>query len=251
MRTIFGIFLCLYLLLSLLYSLIYLLILDNSSITFFKIFKYSVHFSFNYSADKIITRETTFFIFQFLHEITALTLSTIFTAAIVIKFFYLPSFFIFKEKCNFIEKNNELIISVYNSIDIFVTNCNIRIYGREETIDTDSIKSLHNINNNKPIFEKLYPFMEKHLVTRLRIDISKHETLKNWLKEREVNNKKLDLIILIEAKAPNLDSSIYEIKKYTINSNKITETIDFYEPTSIDLNYKNFTKSKGWNNFDH
>lgn len=251
LSTIFIIFLFLYLLLSLFYSTLYFLIIDKPLVSFFTVFQYSTHFSFNYSADKKITGETIFFIFQFLHEITALTLSTIFTAAIIIKFFYLPSFFVFKKKCNYVEKDDELIISLYNSVNMFLTNCQIRVYGREEIIDNNNIKSLHNINNNKPIFEKVYPFMETHLVTRLRINIKTNHTLSQWFKEKKVKDKKIDLIVLIEAKAPNLDSSIYEIKKYSINSNHINDVVDFYEPSPINLNYKNFIKSKGWNKFEY
>ncbi|MEA3371197.1 MAG: hypothetical protein U9Q40_07640 [Campylobacterota bacterium] len=214
------------------------------------ILKYSILSSFNFGTDKEIVGEGVFFVVKFAHQITALILSTIFTAAIVLKFFYLPTFFVFKKSCNYLEESNELIITLYNSINVFVTNCNVRVYGREEYIDAKGAKSLQNINNNQPIFEKTYPFMETHLATRLRVKFEEGDTLWKWLKEKDYKDKKLDLIILVEANASKIDSSVYEVYKYSIDSKEINRTIDFYGPHSIDLDYAEYSKSKGWNDFE-
>jgi hypothetical protein len=181
-------------------------------------------------------------------------MSTIFTAAIVLKYFFLPTFFVFKEKCNLVkdEDKHELIISLYNSSDLFVTNCHIRVYGREQSIDSQGAKSLNNINTKEPIFDFTYPFMDQHLTTRLRIKYKeeKIETLIDWFDSKEFKDKKLDLILLLEANVSERDSPIYETYKYTIDSNDMAQTVDFREPISIDLNYDDFSKSNGWDKFE-
>jgi hypothetical protein len=243
-------FIALYFLVSILFSIIYFLVIDSASVSFINIIKYSILSSFNFTTDMKITNNGIFLVVKFLHQITALILSTIFTAAIVLKFFYLPTFFVFKKKCNYLEKSDELIITLYNSIDIFVTNCHVRVYGREEDTDEYGAKSLQNINNNQPIFEKTYPFMEMYLATRLKIKFIEGDTLWQWFKNKDQNNKKLDLIILVEANAVKIDSPIYEVYKYSIDSKDINKTVDSYEPHSIDLNYDDFSKSKGWDEFE-
>ena len=127
------------------------------------------------------------------------------------------TFFVFKKKCNYLQESDELIITLYNSIDVFVTNCHVRVYGREESIDDNGAKSLQNINNNQPVFEKIYPFMEMYLATRLKIKFVEGDTLWKWFKEKDHNDKKLDLIILVEANASKIDSSVYEVHKYSID----------------------------------
>jgi len=244
-KIFFG-FILLYFLVSVIYILIYILFVDIKDIK--ELVEYSLYTSFGFNADIDIKNNHIFSAITFSHQIIALLLSTIFTAAIVLKFFYLPTFFVFKKRCNYIEENNELIISLYNSTNIFVTNCNIRVYGREESIDINGTKSLININANQPLFDKTYPFMEQYLVTRLRIKMSKGDELWELFKDRK--NKRLDLIILVEANASNLDSSIYEIYKYRIDFENLKESVDFYYPNSIDLDYDDFSKSRGWEKFD-
>ena len=254
-------FLILYFLMSILFSIVYFFLLDSVSISILSIFKFSILTSFNFSIDKIITGSDYFFVANFLHKISALILSTIFTAAIVLKFFYLPVFFEFKKKCNYLEDSNKLIISFYNSVDIFVTNCRVRVYCRKEIIedvDGEDIRSLINISDN-PIYTKTYPFMDPYLVTRLRIELKKSDELCDWIHGEKVTGEKLDIIILLEANASNLDSSVYEVYTYSLIPENIKETIDFCKTSSIDLvndnhqqsqgnaNYKN---SKGWDKFD-
>ena len=72
----------------------------------------------------------------------------------------------------------------------------------------------------------------------------------NWSQERNVKDKKLDLIILAEANFHRPDSAIYEVKKFRIDSEKLEGTMDFKPLHSIDLNYDDFSKSKGWDKFD-
>lgn len=244
-------FIALYLVMSFVFAGIYLLIVESRSTSILTILKYSIFSSFNFGTAKELASSELYFIFNFLHKIIALLLSTIFTAAIVLKFFYLPTFFVFKKKCNYLEDSNELIITLYNSINIFVTDCHVRVYGREESLDINGAKSLQNINNNQPIFEKIYPFMEMHLATRLRVQFKEGDVLYKWLKEKDFKDKKLDIIILVEANASKIDSSVYEVHKYSIDSKDISKTVDSYGPNSIDLDYDDFSKSKGWNKFDN
>lgn len=247
-KIILG-FLILYFFVSFIFAGVYFLLVDSTT-SIIEVLRFSVFSSFNFSTDKNIANTDLFHIIKFFHQIIALLVSTVFTAAIVLKFFYLPTFFVFKKKCNYLEDTNELIITLYNSIDIFVTNCHVRVYGREESIDTNGARSLQNINNNQPIFEKIYPFMEMHLATRLRVQFKEGEVLYKWLKEKDFKDKKLDIIILVEAKASKIDSSVYEVHKYRIDSQDISKSVDYYGPNSIDLDYDNFSKSKGWENFD-
>ena len=243
-------FLVLYLIVSFLFTGLYLLLIDSSSATVLEILKYSILSSFNFGTAKELAGNDAYFIIKFIHKVIALLLSTIFTATVVLKFFYLPTFFVFKEKCNYLQERNELIITLYNSINIFVTDCHVRVYGREESLDVNGAKALQNINNNQPIFEKIYPFMEMHLATRLRVGFKEGDVLYKWLKEKDFKDKKLDIIILIKANASKIDSSVYEVHKYSIDSKDITKTVDYYGPNSIDLDYDDYSKSKGWEEFD-
>lgn len=243
-------FLALYFFVSLVFSGIYFFVVDTPSPSMSHIVRFSILSSFNFGTDKNIAANDLFFVAKFLHQIIALLLSIIFTAAIILKFFYLPTFFVFKKKCNYLQESNELIITLYNSINIFVTNCHVRVYGREEILDTNGAKSLQNINNNQPIFEKVYPFMEMHLVTRLSVQFKEGDVLYKWLKEKDFKDKKLDIIILVEANASKIDSSVYEVHKYSIDSKDITKTVDSFGPSYLDLDYDDFSKSKGWDEFD-
>jgi len=238
---------------SLCFSIGYYFFTDNVPLK--EIIKFSLLSSFGFTIYKDINNTDLFFIFNLLHQMSSLFMSTIFTAAIVLKYFFLPTFFVFKKKCNLVknEDNNELVISLYNSSDLFVTNCHIRVYGREQSIDLQGTKSLTNINNKEPILDYTYPFMDQHLATRLRIKYKKEgfKTLIDWFDSKTVKDKKLDLIILVEANVSKLDSPIYEIHRYTIDSENIAKTIDFKEPASIDLNFDNFSESDGWDNFEN
>ena len=248
MSKIFIGFIFLYLLLSIFFSIIYLGVAEVSTYT--EILKFSILLSFSFDTGNDIAGNDVFFILNFVHQVLSLVISTIFTAAIVLKFFYLPTFFVFKKKLNFIEGSNELTISLYNGIDLFVTNCNIRIYGRKQSVDKNGKKALENINSNRPIFEKFYPFMEMHLATRLKVVFKEGDLLWKILREKKFKDEKMDLIILIEATAANVDSSIYEVYKYTLDGNKIDTAIDFKGASSIELNYDDFSKSDGWEVFD-
>ena len=283
MFVIVLMFFFLYFLMSLFFSIGYYLSTDG--VPFKGILKFALLSSFGFSVEKKIANTDVFFIYNLLHQMASLLMSTIFTAVVVLKYFFLPTFFVFKKKCNLSIKcdldivcnhdedgdhneichivkkcsakenceNSELIITLYNSSDLFVTNCHIRVYGREESLDKHNKKSLININNKEPIFDYTYPFMDQHPATRLRIEYQKkgYQTLINWFDTKKVKNRKLDLIILVEANVSKLDSPIYEIHRYTIDSENIAKTIDFKEPASIDLNFDNFSESDGWDNFEN
>jgi len=242
-KIFFG-FLVTYLFLSFFFYIIYIMSgIEQSD----KLIEYSLYTSFGFNFDAGIKNNNYFIYISYVHQIIALLVSTIFTAAIVLKFFYLPNFFVFKQKCNYLEEDGKLIISLYNSIDMFVTNCKIQIYARVEWLDTEDKSALLNLNDNKPIFEKIYPFMEPYLVTRLVVPIHKCKDLGELLLKRE--NKTLEFIILVEANASNL-GNIHETYKYTIKLSNFNETVDLYPPKSIDLNNKDYKKSKGWENFE-
>jgi len=249
LRIFIG-FILLYLLMAVVFSGIYIVIVDKDITTYKNILEFSLLSSFSFNAELDNVTTDIFYIINFLHQVLALIVSTIFTAAIVLKFFYLPTFFVFKKKCNYIEGSNTITISLYNSINIFVTDCRIRIYGRMECIDENGKKALQNINNNEPIFEKIYPFMETHLATRLKLEFNDNDEIYNMLVSKDSKNKKFDLIILIQANASNLDSSVYEVYKYTLDGNNIEKTIDFHSHNSIELDYDNYSKSEGWDVFD-
>jgi len=249
--TIFIGFFSFYIFITLIFSGSYMYLADGSSTGTLDILKFSIFTSFNFDIDDLSLKSNVYyFLILFLHQIFALIITIVFTSAVVLKFFYLPKFFEFKNKCNYLEESDELIVTLYNSININVTNCHIRVYGREESFDINNTKSLININNNNPIFEKIYPFMEMHLATRLRIKLDKGDVLYKWMKENKIEDKKLDIIILVEANVSKIDSAVYEIHKYSIDSKDIKKTVDFYGPKSIDLDYDDFSKSKGWSEFD-
>jgi len=250
MLNIFFGFVVLYILIAIVFSGIYFTIIDENLVSYKKIIEFSLLSSFGFQSEMDKVTSDIFFAVNLLHQIFALLISTIFTAAIVLKFFYLPTFFVYKKKCNYENGSNELTISLYNSIDLFVTDCKIRIYGRVECLDVNGAKSLQNINKNKPIFEKTYPFMEMHLVTRLKLKFTEDDELYKIIVQKKIENKKFDLIILIEANASNLDSSIYEVYKYSLDTNNINKSIDFHSNNSIELDYENYSKSKGWDMFE-
>jgi len=243
-------FILFYFCIALVFTGVYSFIIDSPEITQVEILEYSLLSSFGFDADFPKIDSKLFFTMSLLHQILALVISTIFTAVIVLKFFFLRTFFVFKKKCNYEEGSDELTISLYNSVDLFVTDCRVRIYGREESIDANGAKALRNINANNPIFEKTYPFMEMHLATRLKVKLEKDDSLYKWLVEKKVEQKRLDLIIILEANVANIDSSVYEVYKYSIDSQNLQESIDFYGPNSIDLNYDNYSKSLGWDKFE-
>jgi len=119
-----------------------------------------------------------------------------------------------------------------------------------ECIDFNGKPALENINNNNPIFEKIYPFMEMHLVTRLKLKFNNNDELYNMVVTKESKKKKFDLIILIEGNVSNLDSSLYEVYKYTLDGSKIENTVDFYTHNSIELDYENYSNSDGFHPSD-
>lgn len=259
--VIFTVFILFYFLMSLFFSIGYYIFIDN--IPFKEILKFALLSSFGFHIDKNITNTDLFFIFNLMHQMTALFMSTIFTAVIVLKYLFLPKLFISKKKCNIWDKGEglgkELIISLYNGSELFVTNCSIRIYIREEILDNGA-KSLR--NSKVPVFENTYPFMDQYLATRLRIAYQKksdnteiqksYDILKKWLDSDEMTGKKkkLELIVLIEANVERLDSTIFEVVRYTINSNEMHKTISHANYADIDLNYSNITRSKGWDRFE-
>ena len=111
-------------------------------------------------------------------------------------------------------------------------------------MDGEDIRSLINISDN-PIYTKTYPFMDPYLVTRLRIELKKSDELCDWIHGEKVTGEKLDIIILLEANASNLDSSVYEVYTYSLIPENIKETIDFCKTSSIDLVNDNHQQSQG------
>ena len=251
--NIFMIFIGLYFILSVVFFFLYYMQIDTLSVL--ELVKFSIFASFGFNSSTDVILNNMLYITSLFHQIIALLISTIFTSAIVLKYFLHPAFFVFKKRCNLFKTANDeqiLAISLYNSSQFFVTNFNVRIYGRVESIDGQGTKALKNINNNQPIFEKTFPFMEQHLVTRLRIEIDKNEQLKELFDNiGKKSDDKLDLILLIEANVNKLDSSIYEVSKYKLDFNDIDKTIAQKEPESIELNYDDFSKSIGWDKFEN
>lgn len=245
---IFFVFFIIYLFVAAVYTAFYLTILHGQA-DIFSIAEYALYTSFGFDSDAPIKSNTFFDAVNFTHQLVSLLLSTIFTAAIVLKFFFLPTFFIFKRKCNYDKEHNRLIISFYNATDIFITSCSIKVYARKNILDKDGVKTLININQGMPIFEKIFPFMEPFLVSRIlmELDTNKKEIL-DLLEGKSENS--IELIMIIEAKASNLDSDIYEIKKYLLDPKKLHKSVTFAKPHSIDLDFNDFKNSKGWENFE-
>jgi len=246
---IFFAFFTIFMLVALLYGVVYLSILDEKKDILQEIIKFSLYTSFGFDVDEPVTNNELFDCVSFLHQLTSLLLSTIFTAAIVLKFFFLPTFFVFKKKCNYDQKNNNLIISFYNATDIFVTSCSIKIYARKNILDEEGVSTLVNINQGRPIFEKIFPFMEPYLVSRIFMQLDGIKKDFTELIEGKSENS-IELIMILEAKASNLDSDIYEIKKYLFSSEEVEKSLTFAKPHSIDLDFNNFKNSKGWENFE-
>jgi len=250
--NIFIIFISIYFLTAIIFSVIYLLSVNGFS--FVDIIKFSISTSFGFDSAFDLANTNINYSITIFHQIISLLISTIFTSAIVLKYFLHPTFFIFKSKTNLYKDENDekiLAISLYNGTRFFATNCNIRVYGRMQTIDNQGKTALININDNQPVFEKTYPFMEQHLVTRLRIQIDKNDMLKE-LFENDSKNKKLDLIVLLEANVSKLDNSIYEVFKYSIDFDNLENTITKKEYMSMDIDFNNDNKTneKEWEKFE-
>ena len=47
----------------------------------------------------------------------------------------------------------------------------------------------------------------------------------------------------------NLDSSLCEVYKYTLDGSKIESTVDQYTNNSIELDYENYSNLDGWDVF--
>jgi hypothetical protein len=259
--VIFSAFIGLYFLMSLFFSVGYYIFIDN--IPFKNILKFALLSSFGFHIDKNITNTDLFFIFNLMHQMASLFMSTIFTAVIVLKYLFLPKLFIKKQKCNVFQRDEsigrELVISVYNGSELFVTNCHIRVFLREEIMDNGAA-SLR--NSKVPIFEHTYPFMDQYLVTRLKIPYQQHsddkniqdsyDILKRWLDSDEMlsSGKKLELIVLFEANVQSLDSSVFEVIRYVIDSDNMDDTISYKRYADISLDYNDISRSKGWENFE-
>jgi len=227
--------------------------------------KYSIYQSFGFDITDISTKNITFEVINFIHQFIALVLVLVFTSAIVLKYFIKPSFFYFKEKINI--HNNILTISFYNKTDFQLINCHIDVYARLPYLDEEGMNSLNNVKLH-PKRDK-YPFMDKHLVTRIQIDLN---DLKNNSTEIEHNSNEsilrlldtekefltqsvqyLGIYLFVSAVSDKIDNNINEIQHYQININSlesIREHVSFSPPKSIDIDMIDFTKSKGWDNFE-
>lgn len=246
---IFISFISFYFLMSFIFSFFYFNMIENLS--YKTIIKESIYLSFGFDFISLMRIGDDIYIVKLFHEISSFLLSTIFTAAIILKFFFNPIFFKFKTKCNLYEKDNKrlLSISLYSQSKLFVTNCTFRVYARMNYIDKDNNKSLLNINNSEVLYLKTFPFMEKHLVTRLFIEVDEFKEFKGFLNDQSTNNS-LDLIIMIDANVSQLDKTIHEVYKYTLSSKELNKSIDNKIHNGIELDYDDYTKSKGWESFD-
>uniref|UniRef100_UPI004048AA9A hypothetical protein n=1 Tax=Aliarcobacter sp. TaxID=2321116 RepID=UPI004048AA9A len=251
-----------FLFLSFIFLFIYSTQIDQKDYTI--LFKYSLYQSFGFAVKELNFSGIYFDFFSFIHQFFSMLIKLIFTSIVVIKFFSKPIVFHFKNKMNLID-NKLLVISLYNNTDFNINSCKFTVYARLPYKDSNGINCLNNI---KLHLEKDYfPFMDKHLVTRIRIDLTKKENNTDFSEKKlnkdllelfnnnnEMNSsQKLRLTIIVEALCPEIDGNIYEIKNYdiTINSEtSINEYLTKKAPNSIDIDMLDFSKSKGWENFE-
>jgi len=237
---------------------------------------YSINRLFNFDMDGLFDKQYFWFdTFTIVEQILGVILSVIFTSAIIFKFFVKPVFFQFKKKLNFDKDKNMLVVSLYNRTDFNITKYDITIYLRVYYFNDKTGKNgIHNIKL-KPI-NSFFPFMDKHLVTRIKIDFN--DPLNNrYLKElfKNVSNafedleyrvsdlfddkkleniskniKKLDLIVMNEAKSIDMDNDIYEIKVYGFDHKNIKDVITYKWYNSLSLDFESFSRSKDWDKFE-
>lgn len=259
---IIGLFLLSFLIFSFIFFIIYSIILSGENKSFFEILKFSVYQSFGFDID-FNSNIYNFEYISFSQQFISLVLNLIFTSALVLKYFTKPNFFEFKKKVNIF--NNYLVISLYNKTSFEINSCKFTVYLRLPYKDSNGINSLNNIQ----LFpdRDFFPFMDKHLVTRLRINLNdeKNKLAKDGtdfhdgiLKILNTTNcsdniQNLRISILIDAITPQIDSSIYETYTYEVNicdQKSINNYITYKEPNSIDIDMVDFSKSKGWENFE-
>lgn len=251
---------------SFIFFIIYLTILYDEKTGIFELFKFSIYQSYGFSVDSIDTKQYNFEYLSFFQKILSLIINLIFTSALVLKYFSKPTFFKFKEKVNICD--DYLIISLYNKSDFEINSCNFTVYVRLPFKDSHGMNSLNNIRLYPD--KEFFPFMDKHLVTRLRVNLndSKNSIVKSGndlhkglfellnkpdcdIEKNEVQN--LRISIMIQAISPEMDNSIYETYTYEVNicdPESINGSINFKGPNSIDIDMVDFTKSKGWENFE-
>lgn len=251
---------------SVFFFIVYISILFNEKIALYDIFKFSLYQSFGFSVNDIIkVKLLGYESISFLQKVISVIINLVFTSSILLKYFSKPSFFQFKKKINI--DDNKLIISLYNKTNFEITSCKFTIYARLPYKDNEGFNSLNNLKlfPNKDFF----PFMDKHLVTRLIIDLNKdvnntdksQNNLNKSLKELLDVNKKFDsddmqylqISIIVEAISTEMDSHIYEIETYKIDindKNSILENIKFNKPNSISIDMVDFSKSTGWDKFE-
>ncbi len=259
-------FLLIFFTFSLIFFIFYFSILFNEKIAIYDIFKFSLYQSFGFNVDDIIKAKLLQYeSISFLQKVISVIINLVFTSTILLKYFSKPIFFQFKKKINI--DDNKLIISLYNKTNFEITSCKFRVYARLPFKDSEDFNSLNNIE----LFPKkdFFPFMDKHLVTRLIIDLNKE--INNTDKTKEHLNKSLQellninkdfylndiqylqISIIIEAVSSEMDSHIYEIKTYKVdinNKDSILENITFSKPNSINIDMIDFSKSTGWNKFE-
>jgi len=259
-------FLLIFFTFSLIFFIFYFFILFNEKIASYDIFKFSLYQSFGFNVDDIIKAKLLQYeSISFLQKVISVIINLVFTSTILLKYFSKPIFFQFKKKINI--DDNKLIISLYNKTNFEITSCKFRVYARLPFKDSEDFNSLNNIE----LFPKkdFFPFMDKHLVTRLIIDLNKE--INNTDKTKEHLNKSLQellninkdfylndiqylqISIIIEAVSSEMDSHIYEIKTYKVdinNKDSILENITFSKQNSINIDMIDFSKSTGWNKFE-
>lgn len=266
--VLIGRFLLIFFFLSFIFFFIYLYILKDSDIDTYKIFRFSLFQSFGYNINDIITTNLSEYeLTSFIQKTLFVIINLIFTSSIIFKYFNKPDFFEFKSKLNFVD--NKLSISFYNKTNFDITSCNVKVYARMPYLGESGNKGIENIE----LFPEntFFPFMDKHLVTRLNIYLDKdknnrHEEKDERKKElikgliKILNNKsteyhKIDIkyvqiSVIIEARSSQMDSYIYEIKTYKIEKDNIKENITLAPYKFIDLNLSDYSKSNGWDTFE-
>ncbi|MGB3750586.1 MAG: hypothetical protein WA945_03390 [Arcobacteraceae bacterium] len=260
------IFLMVFVLFSMVFFALYSLLLSGENIQSFEIFKFSIYQSFGFDIDAIDSKKYNFEYISFLQQIISLVLNLIFTSSLILKYFNKPCFFQFKQKINIVD--DYLIISLYNKTNFEINSASFKVYIRFPYKDNHGINSLNNIKIYPD--RDFFPFMDQHLVTRIRINL-KHIKNRILTEGTELHSSLLELLdvnkefndtqeiqnlrisILIDAMSPEIDNMVYEVFTYEINicdKENILQFVKYKKPNAIDIDVVDFAKSTGWENFE-
>lgn len=263
LAKIILIFVVLFFLLAYLFYLVYDFLIGSQNISSFDIFKFALYQSFGFDTNDIDSNNIFLQYVSFIQKVLSLVIQLIFTSAIVLKYFTKPKIFQFKQKLNF--ANDLITISVYNKSKFEMNNCKFTIYARIPYKDENGNNSL-NVLQLIPQKE-LFPFMDTHMVCRIKIDLNDpknhlcklgtdfHPSFENLLSQTASTNdiQKLKIAVIIEALSPEIDNTIFESHSYEMNicdHFSIASAVTFSKPNPIDIDMNDFSKSKGWENFE-